>query len=132
MAQSLIRQEEKMNLGSKLFDEFEVVRARYLDAMETTIIELDTLLGAIDRPDVQERALEGIRFRAHKISGTAATFGYPRIGDLARHIETTLDQRSSRFEPSQTKKVGELLEVLLDEMEQTLDGQTGAPCGASS
>jgi len=131
MAEGLMRREREMKLGKELFEQFEAVRMRYLDAMEITIIELDALLGAIDRPDIQEQALEGIRFRAHKISGTAETLGYPRIGELAHDVETAVDQRTSWSGSSQTKKIRALLEVLLEEMEQTLDAHMHAPQAAS-
>lgn len=123
-------QENKRKFSAAPSEEFEAIRLRYLDTMETTIIELDALLGAIGRPDVQERALEGIRFRAHKISGTAETFGYPRVGQLAHQVETAVDQRARLSASGPTKKIEALVEVLLVEMEQTLDARVYAPQAA--
>ena len=119
--------ENQMHSDTKLAKEIDAVRTRFLDAMENTIIELDALLQAMGRPDIQDRALEGIRFRTHKISGTAATFGYPRIGELAQQIETAVNQRTSRAGSSQAKRIGVLLTDLLDEMEQALDERIDVP-----
>lgn len=121
MAESVLRQEKGAARGRDLFKEIEAVRTRFLDTMETTVLEFDALLGGIESPDFREKALEGIRFRAHKISGTAATLGYPRIGDLARQVETAIDERTASSESREPGMISRLVETLLEEMEQALD-----------
>jgi len=68
----------------------EKIKYKFLASFNTKADEFDELLKRIIADDDAEQALEEIRINAHKIRGTAPTFGLKLIGDLAATIEDSI------------------------------------------
>lgn len=72
-------------------DALQRIRGRYADHLQDhraqlTALVQDALDGADPAPAITE-----IRFRAHKISGTAATLGFQALGETAARCEQSAD-----------------------------------------
>ena len=52
----------------------------------------------------QTDALEELRFHTHKLAGAASTYGYTEIGEIARQIETRLDDFIGKGEHDEIKR----------------------------
>ena len=68
----------------------EALRASFADDLGGTMRELESVaqgLGDGASAEDARGALETIHARAHKLAGSAATFGFPRVGEIAQDLE---------------------------------------------
>ena len=68
----------------------EALRASFADSLDGTVHELEsTAQGLQDGTSAEDvrGALQSIHARAHKLAGAAATFGFPRVGEIAQNLE---------------------------------------------
>lgn len=72
-----------LNAIEQLRPRFRAAMAEHMDRLEDV---LDALLEGSDARSGLQRAI----FIAHRVAGTAATFGWPDLGDQARRIEEAL------------------------------------------
>ena len=97
------------------------IRARFVSMLEDRADELYDLLDYLDDPSVRDVAYTEIQSRAHKLHGVSGSIGFPRIGEFAAKLELTIDQVRSPTHPQNVQHVRRQLEVLLEEMEQSLN-----------
>ncbi|PWE31430.1 hypothetical protein DDZ14_13030 [Maritimibacter sp. 55A14] len=97
------------------------VRARFVETLDTQILEIEELRKSASQPESRETALRGIRERAHRLVGYAATIGFEPIGDRAREVDSYVDEWLSAGAPAgMTAEIDDLIERLLCEMEAAL------------
>lgn len=97
------------------------VRERFILSLEDRIDEFYELLEYLADDGCRGQACAEIRARAHKLHGIAGSVGFARMGALAAQLEQHIDLLRGGPTPNDTEFVQELLNVLLDEMEQSLD-----------
>jgi HPt (histidine-containing phosphotransfer) domain-containing protein len=98
------------------------VRLRFHESMEENILELDSLSNALPEHLESTEVMAAIRYRTHRLAGTAPSLGYAAIGDLAGQVEHAVNQWTSCQSLDAEHRVQALLESLLDEMERVLYG----------
>jgi len=78
------------NPPTAYFDAIEALRPRFRAAMNEHLDNLEDALDALlDGSDIRS-GLQRAIFIAHRVSGTAATFGWPALGEIARETEEAL------------------------------------------
>ncbi len=97
------------------------IRARFVSTLEDRADELYDLLDYLNDPSVRDAAYEQIQMRAHKLHGISGSLGFPRMGEFAAKLESTIDQVRSSDHPQNVQHVRRQLDVLLEEMEQSLN-----------
>ncbi|MCB1336924.1 MAG: Hpt domain-containing protein [Maritimibacter sp.] len=105
---------------------FEMLQSKYLTTFEDYILDLDALLMALPTSGDQHPVMDAIRFRVHRIAGTAPSLGYVSVGGLAAKVEELIGQWSAAQSWTLEQQIGTTLESLLDEMEGALDAQIPA------
>ncbi|GAA6209925.1 hypothetical protein NBRC116601_32180 [Cognatishimia sp. WU-CL00825] len=98
------------------------IRERFVASLEDRIEGFCGLLEQLEDPATEESACMEIRASAHKLHGICGSMGYPRMGSLAAQLEQHVDTVIDGPRPLNTDFVDELLNALLDEMEQSVDG----------
>lgn len=83
------RHDETMNDVSEIEAAIEEIRSDFIRKLIGYSRRLQHLLEADDTNARTDR-VEEATFIAHRIAGVAGTFGYPRLGDLARNTERAL------------------------------------------
>lgn len=98
-------------------------RKRFVDLIVQRILAFESFRQAVERGDNAQTALIEIANLAHKISGTAATLGFPKAGKLAGALEVAIHSgRAQRHEPAAIlASVEAHLDGLLDVLETLLD-----------
>lgn len=64
------------------------MRDGYAEALRNTVAEMEVELDRAVEKRARTAVLESVRRRFHQIRGSAATFGFPGIGDVAAEAET--------------------------------------------
>jgi HPt (histidine-containing phosphotransfer) domain-containing protein len=98
------------------------IRERFISSLDGRIEEFCALLERLENPQTEESACMEIRAQAHKLHGICGSVGFPRMGALAAQLEQHVDSVIAGPRPLNTDFVDELLNTLMDEMEQSLDG----------
>ena len=98
------------------------IRERFIASLNDRIDQFCALLEQLEDPATEESACMDIRAQAHKLHGICGSVGQPRMGALAAQVEHHIDSLLAGPRPLNTDFVDELLNALLDEMEQNLDG----------
>ncbi|WP_165610540.1 Hpt domain-containing protein [Cognatishimia maritima] len=98
------------------------IRERFIASLEDRIESFCTLLERLEDPETEESACMEIRAQAHKLHGICGSVGQPRMGALAAQLEQHIDTLLAGERPLNTDFVDDLLNALLDEMEQNVDG----------
>jgi HPt (histidine-containing phosphotransfer) domain-containing protein len=98
------------------------IRKRFCEMAVDRILAFESMKMAIAANRQPEQALAEIANLAHKITGVAATLGYPQTGQLAADVELTVRAGVSSRAPSHQTwiSVEPILEALLDELESLL------------
>lgn len=111
-------------IENQLKQKMQTVRLRFVDTLNTRIVDLDSLLVAMITTDNARNELAEIEAHAHKIHGISGSIGLSRLGALAAQLERILyENRVGSHMPDLTF-VKELTNSLLDEMENVLEEQT--------
>ncbi len=99
------------------------IQARFRAMIVDRILMFEALKRAIEVNQQPAQALGAISDLAHKISGVAATLGYPHAGQLAAEIEQAIhDGNVAARSAHQTWNcIQPDLEALMDELESLLD-----------
>jgi len=66
------------------------LKATYISQLGERVGNLNTALAGLSADSefgLQETSIEDLRFHAHKLSGTAGTFGFPELGNAGATIE---------------------------------------------
>lgn len=98
------------------------IRERFIASLEDRIDDFCAQLECLEDPATAEAACTEIRAQAHKLHGICGSVGQPRMGALAAQVEQHIDTLLAGPRPLNTDFVDELLNALLDEMEQNVDG----------
>lgn len=76
------------------------IRIRFLDELKPRLEELTILRAQAEHADSAETSMTQIGFIAHKLAGTAATLGFPDLGQAAAELDDVvtfeLGHRNSR------------------------------------
>jgi chemotaxis protein histidine kinase CheA len=73
-------------------EKLEKARSRYAGKLEARLAELAELVGRVRDDPGDTRALEEAQRLAHKICGSAGTFGFREVGDAVGWIDQQLIQ----------------------------------------
>ena len=101
----------------------EVLRASYAANLGGTMRELQSVAqGLGDNAPAEDAhgALQAIRARAHKLAGSALTFGFSRVGEIAQTLEEHCSAmlQSSGPLPDASQTVADLLANLGEAVEK--------------
>lgn len=69
-----------------------------------------------ETPDLARQALKAIHAQAHKLAGSAGTFGFAAVSDAAHHLDiysSSFIEEGDSPTPEQCDKIKELLETLI-------------------
>ncbi|TGD44194.1 hypothetical protein EEB11_05720 [Pseudotabrizicola sediminis] len=94
---------------------------QFLDMTASRQIEIDIERGALEAGDDPETAAREICKVAHKIAGTAASFGFAALGSQAQRIEELCNRVCDLSGPAQTEAVQQQLLPALDDLRRELD-----------
>lgn len=111
-----------MTLEQDIFFKLTAIRQRFLESLETTLLELDGLSGLLRSKSDPTAVMLTIRSHSHRIAGTAPSLGYKSIGDLAGEVEHAVDLWNAAQNPGSQDRVYALLESLLNEIDQVIYG----------
>ena len=81
----------------------------YISSFPQKIAIFKAQLEILQQPD--EPDLEELRFAAHKIAGSAGSYGFPEISDLARAIDSSIKKKKI-LAPDLEALTKSLIEVL--------------------
>ena len=98
------------------------IKDRFISSLDGRIEDFCSLSERLEDPATEESACLDIRAEAHKLHGICGSVGFPRMGALAAQLEQHVDSVLAGPRPLNTDFVDELLNTLMDEMEQSLDG----------
>lgn len=110
---------------------FETLQAKYLTTFEDFILDLDALLIALTTGGDQAPVMEAIRYRVHRIAGTAPALGYRVVGEWAAEVEDAIDQWNAHRSGLLEQQIAAGVNTLLDEMEKALDAELPAPASST-
>lgn len=71
---------------------FQQHRAAYVETLPRRLVQLDSLAEQLEDPARQSEALTALERCAHSLAGSAGTFGFPGLGEVARSLELLLDE----------------------------------------
>ncbi|WP_103332684.1 Hpt domain-containing protein [Pseudotabrizicola formosa] len=94
---------------------------QFLDMTASRQIEIDIERGALEAGDDPATAAREICKVAHKISGTAASFGFATLGSQAQRVEDLCKQVCDLSGAAQTQAVQQELLPALDALGRELD-----------
>lgn len=105
---------------------FEKVRKRYVRSLPGRLVELETAYETAQTSEGISQdgsGLSEVTHIAHKLSGSAASFGFPSIGDAARDLEKACTSIDGELSPrSETwREIGDLVVSLKGEIESIGD-----------
>lgn len=75
------------------------------------VAELDAAMGAIGDRRLDENQREAARMAAHRMIGSAGTFGFPRASELSRHLERFFSH-ASRHDAVRVRQAQQWLQAL--------------------
>ncbi|WP_372838362.1 Hpt domain-containing protein [Phaeovulum sp.] len=110
-------------ISSQLETQLTQLRGRFLATVVERILMFEAKIRDLEADSNSAAALQEISNLAHKITGVAATFGFPKIGALAADVEHKIGEgRASGISAQESwRDTSPILEKLLDEMEAILD-----------
>ncbi|MDO9640113.1 MAG: Hpt domain-containing protein [Pseudotabrizicola sp.] len=94
---------------------------QFLDLTASRRIEIDIERGALEAGDDPVPVAQEICKVAHKIAGTAASFGFSRLGAQAQRVEEVCNQICTLSGPALPLAVRQDLLPALDELNRELD-----------
>jgi DNA-binding response OmpR family regulator/HPt (histidine-containing phosphotransfer) domain-containing protein len=92
------------------------LQARFLQDVDAVISKFREAFTALEVPASAVQILQNLRAQAHRIHGTAGTYGYSTIAKLADQIEESVDPclpRSSQVTLAEWRKIERMVELLL-------------------
>lgn len=105
-----------MQLG-KAAPAFELVRKRFLVALDRRLDVMEYYCPVIGPSTEGRKALMEVQAEAHKIAGTAATFGYVRLGDAAVKADQAIaDFLGQSRDAVNLEALSELVDDLMEEV----------------
>lgn len=67
-------------------------RAAYVESLPRRLRQLEVLAEQLEDPARQSEALTALERCAHSLAGSAGTFGFAGLGEVARSLELLLDE----------------------------------------
>jgi len=110
-------------LGGQLQSQLSLLRSKFLATVVERILMFEEMIHNLEVDQDSAVALQNISNLSHKITGVAATFGFPKIGALAAEVEHKIveDRAGAISTRDSWRDTSPILEKLLDEMESLLD-----------
>lgn len=96
----------------------QVMRERFQVRAEQQVQEIDCLMERIEADSNDEDAWAALLGIVHKISGVADTFGFVKLGDLARAAEELLTFANSETKSNTTDRMLGAVEDVVDELDR--------------
>lgn len=99
----------------------QALKSKFLDSLEYRLLELENATTACRRRPTRA-AFEDLSSLLHKLSGIAASFGFPNIGQQAQSAELLISQ-ALHGEPHANweSKALTQVEALMDDIESVLE-----------
>ena len=100
----------------------EALHQKYAESLVARIAELEQACEIAIRGESVDSQLQTIRFEAHKLKGSSASFGYPRVEERAKRLEFFLhkiQETGISFDQPQ----GEQLRLLIAELKRAALGE---------
>ncbi|MEJ8566400.1 Hpt domain-containing protein [Elongatibacter sediminis] len=107
----------------------EELHDRYLASLADRHGTLNRLWTRFKRNSEDLDAVHGIQDEAHRLAGTAGSYGFPDLGDLARAVDTPLRGELARPTPDAAflaRQCDQLLPALLDALRRAVPDQDSA------
>ena len=92
-------------------------RAQFTERLVPQIVEVERLQAALDDPAQAADAIGALAFLVHKISGVAATVGFPELGTRAAELDGQLQRLLRMPQPKVPAGLAVMLDPLMDLME---------------
>lgn len=70
-------------------------RAAYVDSLPRRLRQLEVLAEQLEDPARESEALTALERCAHSLAGSAGTFGFAGLGEVARSLELLLDEEGA-------------------------------------
>ncbi|RKF14189.1 hypothetical protein D6850_13595 [Roseovarius spongiae] len=107
------------------------VRARFLDELHGRFDRIDELRLQFGNDRCDHAALREIGEIAHKIAGTAATLGFPKLGESATVIDDLVHENGEEAATNDPRLLG-LIDSLCATMQEILSQHEANPSSALS
>jgi HPt (histidine-containing phosphotransfer) domain-containing protein len=98
----------------------EALRPRFRAAMTQHLDRLEDVLDALLEGSDPRVGLQEAKFVAHRVAGTAATFGWAALGDLARETEEALNENLALHDCGEGYLAR--IEVLIEALAEAIEG----------
>ena len=121
-----------MTVNIEIQTQFKDLQQRFVASLGGLILELDSLANALPVHGDPAAVIDAVRFRVHKLAGTAPSLGFRSVGALAGQVETTIERWKTSAGADLEHRIREMLETLLDEMELVLDAEDPADALAAA
>ena len=76
--------------NEKLIQQFRITQEKYRLKLPAKIAQIESLFALFKKDPADTHHLPELTSLVHNLSGSAATFGFSKLGDCARHIEQLL------------------------------------------
>jgi hypothetical protein len=119
-----LRMKASPDTGAQRDDPFAHVRRSFLGNLGDRCLAIDAILERNGGQDIGGKDREVIIHHTHKTAGVAASLGFPKLGELAREVETAW-MREPRTDPELSAAI-DLTHRFLDEIERILDEDLNA------
>ncbi len=94
----------------------EAVKTRFVSVLDQRLDIMEFHSSAITSATEGRNALTAIQAQAHKIAGTAATFGFTQLGEAAQHADQAIAAfLAGRSDANSLEGLSDLIEHLMDE-----------------
>lgn len=110
------------------------LRKTYIDGLKETVAQMRAELAVAPHAQDTRAVLDGLRRRFHQIRGSAATFGFPGIGDVAAEAEGLVQRWQAKVaanEPSDLAELSAAVERISDLLRRTPDAPFAGPSAGS-
>lgn len=99
---------------------FDALFERYRQTLPEKLVALEELAGRL--PGVDIEVVRELRLSAHRIAGSAGSYGYPDLGDAARRVEDAINDTSTAnwADPAFRARVGSQLQALRTVLERLI------------
>jgi len=110
------------------------MRQGYVDALKETVSEMEAELAVAPGTEASAAVLESLRRKFHKIRGSAATFGFPLIGEVAAEAEALVTSWQGGVEKRSADSLNGLrsaVDRIADLLKTAARGRAAAPSTAT-
>jgi len=99
-------------------DRLDKIRAKYRESLSSKAQELEQSWRSAESSFFTDATIDDLRGRVHNLGGSAGMYGYDRLAQLAKSVETRLLEKSTDSATWRTElrdQVGSLIGMLKEE-----------------